>query len=73
MYALQMVRQQYGLTTDSVESDGRILIDGINGKGILEIYCDVFIEDIKQIARDIQCTIFDWIPPQSNQTALHIM
>lgn len=56
-YAMQMVRQ-YGLKADIIESDYRQLIDGINGKGLPEMYCAVVMDDIRELAKENKCTVF---------------
>lgn len=67
-YAMQMV-QQYGMTATSMESDSKTLIDSINGKVIPEIYLEILIHDIRQLARAVHCETFNFIPRTANQMA----
>ncbi|KAH6778065.1 hypothetical protein C2S52_006425 [Perilla frutescens var. hirtella] len=55
-----------------VESDSKLLIDGINGMVDPEIYCDVVIADIQALASTFSFMRFVYVPRNCNKAA-HII
>lgn len=67
-YAMQMAKQ-YGSAITSVESDSKNLVEAVNGKQNPVGYCDTIISEIVNIAREIGCMRFEYIPRQANNIA----
>lgn len=67
-YAMKMAKQ-HKLTVKSVESDSKNLVEAVNGRQKPIRYCDTVISDILDLARDIGCMSFHYIPRQFNRSA----
>lgn len=67
-YALRMILQ-YDLHADSVESDSKNCIEGLNGKIRPEVYCDLILQDIRELAAKVRCSSFVFVPRQGNWAA----
>lgn len=67
-YAMQ-VTAQYHLRVTTVESDSKQLVDSINGRCKPAVYCDVLVEDIRQL--EIKCDNVAFVLRSGNQVAHH--
>lgn len=64
--------KEFALSRIHVDSDSKILIDSMNGKLVPEIYCDLILEDIHEMAASINCMSFSFMPKTCNTLAHEI-
>lgn len=53
-FACQKVNQ-FKILVDVIECDSKTLTDGLNSLGVTSIYCEVMMDDIKDLALQMGC------------------
>lgn len=67
-FACQMANQ-YNVQVEEIESDCKVLTDTLTLNTAAPLYCDVILQDIRDLAMRIGCKSFSFIPRDGNKVA----
>lgn len=67
-FACQMANQ-HKMRVNVIECDSKTLTNSLNSQALGPAYCDVIVEDIRELAQKLGCTSFAFVKREGNKVA----